>query len=237
MENKNPLNKTRVLIVDDHAVVRRGLTLWFQKHDQIQVVGELDSAIELVRVAKELRADVVVMDLQMPEISGIEATELLKKEVNPPKVVMLSMHMNTEFMMQTIKSGALGFVSKTAPLEELAEAILAASRGETHFSSDVAKLALTLVMQGKNNPEPIELTPREVEIVKLVADGKSNKEMSLLLGIALRTVETHRERVMRKLQINSIADLTHYAIARGLVSLKEKKNAFTLEGLPNMQPA
>ena len=237
MENKTPLNKIRVLIVDDHAVVRRGLTLWFQKNDQIQVVGELENAVELVRVVKELRPDVVVMDLQMPEVSGIEATELLKQELNPPKVVMLSMHMNTEFMMQTMKSGALGFVSKTAPLEELEEAIMAASRGETHFSSDVAKLALTLVMQGKNNPAPIKLTRRELEIVKLVADGKSNKEMSLLLGIAVRTVETHRERVMRKLSINSIADLTHYAISTGLVILKEKRKSFTLEGLPNMQPA
>lgn len=211
----------RVLVADDHPVVRKGLQTCFAKQGNLKVVGEAADGDEALRKARELSPDVVLMDISMPGMNGLAVTEVLRKEAPDMKVLILSVHSNKEYIFRVIQAGAHGYVSKEAPPEELIRAIESVYQGEPHFSEDIARAALSEFVNTGGKKEPFaQLTAREREVLVLIAEGKSNKEIADRLGIGVRTIETHRERIMRRLNIHSVAGLTKYAIANGLVSLE-----------------
>jgi DNA-binding NarL/FixJ family response regulator len=210
----------RVLLADDHPVVRKGLSSCLAQAQQVTIVGEATNGHEAVRKAKELLPDLVLMDIDMPMLNGLTAADILRKENPMVKVLILSMHNDQDYVMRILQSGARGYILKQAPTEELLKAIETIHAGETYFSQDVARLALNQFVRGPGaGPHPGQVSAREREVLIAIAEGLSNKEIACRLGVGVRTVETHRERIMRKLNIHSIAGLTKFAIAKGLVPL------------------
>jgi len=210
----------RVLLVDDHPVVRRGIGSCLARQAHVQIVGEAGDGFEALRKTRELLPDLVLMDIDMPRMNGLTVTETLRKELPQVKVLILSMFSNTDYVVRIIQSGARGYILKEAPTDELLKAIEMINAGESFFSSDVARVALNQFVRGGNDgPHALSLSNREREVLTLVAEGLSNKEIATRLNVGVRTVETHRERIMRKLNIHTIAGLTRFAIAKGLVSL------------------
>ena len=212
--------KIRVLVVDDHPVVRRGLQMCLSRQDRLKIVGEAGDGDEAIRQTQALSPDVVLMDINMPKMDGLAVTELLRREAPKVKVLILTMHTNKDYIFRIIQAGAHGYVSKEAPPEDLLAAIESVYAGETFFSEEIARAALTQFVSSGGKKEPFaQLTRREREVLVCIAEGKSNKEIATRLGIGVRTIETHRERIMRRLDIHSVAGLTKYAIANGLISL------------------
>lgn len=211
----------RLLIVDDHPIVRHGIRMCLARREKIQVVGEAGDGREALSLVRKLSPDVVLMDIDMPQMNGLAVTDLLRREMPQVKVLILSMYSNSEYALRIIQCGARGFVLKEAPPEEIVHAIEAVHAGSAHFSIDVARVALNQVVRGNGEAAGLSrLTKREREVLMHLAEGESNKEIAGQLKIGVRTVETHRERIMRKLDIHSIAGLTRFAIAKGMVSLR-----------------
>ena len=211
--------RIKLLLVDDHPVVRKGINSCLARHEHLQIVGEAADGVEALKKARELMPDIVLMDIDMPQKDGLEVTELLRKELPKIKVLILSMHSNTEYVMRIIQSGASGYMLKEAPTEELVRAIDIINTGEAFFSPEVARAALNKYVRGGADDPAAQLTNREREVLVQIAEGLSNKEIANKLGVGVRTVETHRERIMRKLNIHSVAGLTKFAISKGLISL------------------
>lgn len=210
----------KLLVVDDHPVVRKGISACLARHQQIEVVGEAADGREAIRMARELQPDITLMDIDMPRMNGLAATEVLQRELPGTKVLILSMHDNLEHVLRIIQSGARGFVLKEAPIAELVHAIETVNAGEAYFSTDAARVALNKYVQRHGAAATTaHVTNREREVLILIAEGLSNKEIAGQLGVGVRTVETHRERIMRKLDIHTIAGLTRYAITQGLITL------------------
>jgi two-component system nitrate/nitrite response regulator NarL len=211
----------RILVADDHPVVRKGIISCLATHPHLVVVAEAGDGQEAIRKAKELAPDVIVMDVEMPGMSGLMAADLLRRDMPDAKILMLSMHHNPEFVMRIIQSGACGYVLKESATADLLCAIETVDGGGTFFSDDIARIALNQFVRGngQSGSSTTELTSREREVLALIAEGLSSKEIATRLNVGARTVETHRERLMRKLDIHSIAGLTRYAIAKGLISL------------------
>ncbi len=220
--NATKKSKIKVLIVDDHPVVRKGLWSCLSTRDNLKIVGEAVDGSDAVTKAKELLPDIVLMDLHMPKMDGLEVTDALRKDVPQAKVLILSMQGTRDSVLRIIKAGARGYVLKDAPTDELVRAIESVQAGEAFFSPPVAQIALNQYVTESDKADPLtKLSEREREVLGLIAEGKSNKEIAMLLGIGVRTTETHRERIMRKLDIHSVAGLTKFAIAHGIVSLEE----------------
>jgi two-component system, NarL family, nitrate/nitrite response regulator NarL len=213
--------RIKVMLVDDHPVVRKGVGACLARHEHLQIVAEASDGREAVAKARQLLPNVILMDIDMPHMNGLAVTELLRKELPEIKVLILSMHSNTDYVMRIIQSGARGYILKEAPTEELVRAVDAVFAGEAFFSPEVAHAALNQFVRGVSNQgSDANLTAREREVLVQIAEGLSNKEIASRLGVGVRTVETHRERIMRKLDIHSVAGLTKFAISRGLVSLR-----------------
>jgi two-component system, NarL family, nitrate/nitrite response regulator NarL len=212
--------KIKVLIVDDHPVVRKGLWSCLSGKPNLKVVGEAADGAEALKKARALKPDIVLLDISMPHMDGMQVAELLRKEADGAKILALSMHCNRDYIQRVIKAGARGYVLKDATPEELTKAIEAVSAGETFFSPSAAHLALNELLHPSDKPSNLgRLSQRERQVLILIAGGGSNKEIAHHLDIGVRTIETHRERIMRKLGIRSVAGLTKFAIAHGLVSL------------------
>jgi two-component system, NarL family, nitrate/nitrite response regulator NarL len=213
--------RIKLLLVDDHPVVRKGIASCLSQHDHLQIIGEAADGREALRKTREAEPDIVLMDIDMPHMNGLAVTDLLRKELPKVKVLILSMHSNTDFVLRIIQCGARGYILKDAPTEELVRAIETINAGEAFFSPEVARSALNQYVKGTGNvsAQVTQLTNREREVLVHIADGLSNKEIASQLGVGVRTVETHRERIMRKLNIHSVAGLTKFAISQGLVSL------------------
>jgi two-component system, NarL family, nitrate/nitrite response regulator NarL len=213
-------DKIKVFIVDDHPVVRKGLQTCLAKQDRLKVVGEASDGDEALVKIREILPDVVLMDIAMPRMNGLAATEFLRKDLPDIKILVLSAHNNRDYIFRIIQAGAHGYVSKESSPDELLRAIVSVFDGETFFSPEIAQAALTrIVNSGGKDGAFGQLTDREREVLILIAEGRSNKEIANKLGIGVRTIETHRERIMRRLDIHSVAGLTKYAIANGLVGL------------------
>ena len=216
-------NRIKLMIVDDHPIVRRGIGMCLARQPHMEIVGEAGDGREAIRLARELQPDIMLMDIDMPEVSGLVVADLLRRELPKIKVLILSMHTNKEYVLRIIQCGARGFVLKEAPTDELVRAIECVSAGEAYFSSEVARVALNQFVRGSGEaPGAPRLTNREREVLVQIAEGRSNKEIAGQLDIGVRTVETHRERIMRKLDIHSVAGLTRFAIANGLITLERE---------------
>jgi DNA-binding NarL/FixJ family response regulator len=213
----------RILLADDHDVVRRGLSALLTNRPDWQVVGEAQNGREAVSLAVKLKPHVAVLDLSMPELNGLEATRQIRKEVPETEVLVFSMYESEQFVRDLLAAGARGYVLKSDVTTQLLIAVETVARHKPFFTSEVAErvlegfLKLGELSAGDGSATGI-LTPREREIVQLLAEARSNKEISTILGISVKTVETHRASVMRKLGISSIVDLVHYAIRNNLVS-------------------
>jgi DNA-binding NarL/FixJ family response regulator len=214
-------DKIKVLIVDDHPVVRKGMEAYLARQPGLKLVGEACDGEEAIRKARELAPDVVLLDLDLPRISGLTVTEQLRKEVPNLKILILSIHKNQESLFRMIEAGAHGYVSKGAPPEEVLQAIQTVHEGQVVFSPEIARAALNQIVNSRGRQEPsAQLSVREREVLALIAEGLSNKEIASRLEIGVRTAETHRERIMRKLGIHTIAGLTRFAIQYGVSPLE-----------------
>jgi two-component system, NarL family, nitrate/nitrite response regulator NarL len=212
-----PSNQIRILLVDDHPVVRKGLSACLSDRANLVVIGEAADGMEAVRKVGELSPDLVLMDVEMPLMNGFIATETICKRFPKTKVLVVSMHNNPDYVIQAIQMGARGFALKTAPSEELLKAIDIVQRGEPFFPGQT----ISGQRQAAKNPAagPDGLFEREKEVLVYLAMGYSNRDIGELLAISVRTVESHRARLMRKLNIHTIAGLTRYALAKGYISL------------------
>jgi two-component system, NarL family, nitrate/nitrite response regulator NarL len=218
--------KIKVLIVDDHPVVRKGLLSCLSAKENLKIVGEAANGTEAIKLVKELEPEIVLMDISMPGMDGLAVTEALRKDSPQTKVLILSMQGSREPVLRMIKAGARGYVLKDAPTDELVSAIETVHAGEAYFSKPVAQIALNQYVSDADDTKPVaKLSDREREVLALIAEGKSNKEIAVHLGIGVRTTETHRERIMRKLNIHSVAGLTKFAIANGISSLEAGNQA------------
>ena len=210
-----------ILLADDHDVVRRGLRDMLNAHEGWQVCGEASNGREVVDLARNLKPDVVVLDLYMPELNGLEATRQIHHELPRTEVLIFTMHETEQLVREVLAAGARGYVLKSDAGRNLVNAVEALSHHKPFFTAKVSQTLLDAYLKtpaGEEDGRSVRsLTPREREIVQMLAEGKSNKEVASRLSISVKTVETHRATVMRKLEINSIVELVHYAIRNGLV--------------------
>jgi DNA-binding NarL/FixJ family response regulator len=212
--------KARILLADDHALVREGLRLILERQPDMEVVAEADDGVAALESSQSMRPDVAVLDVSMPRMTGLQAARHLKAERPDLRVLMLSMHDNEQFFFEALKVGASGYVLKTAANEDLVAACRAALRGEPFlYPGAVRALIRDFLERGRNGEELPEdpLTPRELEVVKLIAEGHTTKEIAALLHISDNTVERHRANVLDKLGLRDRVALTLYAVRRGLV--------------------
>jgi DNA-binding NarL/FixJ family response regulator len=209
----------RVLVADDHMLVRTGIRHVLESEPGFEVVGEAASGSEAVALAGELRPDVVVLDISMPDESGLEVAARIRRSASGPRLLILSMHNNTEYVLESVRAGADGYLLKDTAATELRNAIRVVCRGESYFSPPVAS-RLSAAVRGEHHAHPSgldQLTGREHDVLLGVVRGRTNKEIAAALGISHRTVETHRESLMRKLQIRTVAELTRYALSTGIM--------------------
>lgn len=210
----------RLLIVDDHPVVRMGIIASLAGHANIEIVGQAADGVQALRLAHELQPDIMLTDIELPEKSGLVVTETIRKEIPSIRVLILSMHTNTDYVLRIVQSGASGYILKGGSAEDLLRAIETVHGGEAFFSPEVARTALNQFVRGNSSGSTLStLTAREREVLIQIAGGLSNKEIAAQLGVGVRTVETHRERIMKKLDIHSVAGLTKFALSQGLIRL------------------
>lgn len=213
--------KTRLLLVDDHAVVRSGLRMLLGNEEDVEIIGEAGTAAEALAAAADLKPDVILMDIGLPDKSGIEATSDIKSKFPNVAVVALTIHEDEEYFFKMLEAGASGYVPKRAAPEELLTAIRAAAHGEVYLYPTMAKLLVRdyLVSEPVENEESgrKNLTDREHEVLTHLAEGESNDEIANALVISPKTVARHRENIMRKLNLHSRSELVRYAIRKGII--------------------
>ena len=217
--SRGPPDPKRVMLVDDHTVVRRGLRALIESVPGWEVCAEASEGHEAILVATEMRPDIVVMDLSMPKLGGIDATIQLRKVLRDVEVLILTMHASDRLVGQALRAGARGYLLKSESEEKLIEALEALSRHQPYFSSSVSETLLQGYLSAEAATDPKQLTPRERQIVKLVSEGKTNKRIAIILSVSVKTVETHRSSAMHKVGAKSSADLTLYAARNDLVEL------------------
>jgi len=215
---------TRVLLADDHKIMRDGLCALLEKEAGFIVVGVAENGRDAVRLARELRPDVVVMDISMPDLNGIEATRQISADVPGVKVIALSMHSERRFVTGMLEAGATGYVLKGAAFEELVASIRAVRANRIFTSPKITDALVQGYVRELTQPEPTPrspLTGREREVLQLLAEGRGTRKIAEELHVSVNTVDTHRRHIMEKLGLRSIAELTKYAIRAGLTSLHE----------------
>lgn len=219
---KDKTKKIRLLLVDDHPIVLDGIKTHLAEQKEFEVVGEATNGQEALRKAKLVLPDVVLMDITMPHMNGLEATAQLRKQLPESKVLILTMHESREYIAQIMRLGARGYLLKDCSPTELVHAIKTVHLGEVYFSPSISRVLVQGIVDGRRPgdiPAPPALTDRECEVLSLIAEGLLNKQIADRLGIGVRTIETHRERIMRKLDIHTVAGLTKYAISRGMTTM------------------
>jgi two-component system, NarL family, response regulator NreC len=216
MKQLNGQRRIRVLLADDHAVVRQGFRLILAQHKDIEVVGEAANGNEAVTLTRELAPDVVVLDIAMPELNGVEATRLIRQETPQSNVLVLSMHKDAPYVRETLRAGAKGYLLKDAIDGDLVTAVRAVARGDGFLSPSVS--ATVLAEYQKHATDPLDLvTPRERQLLQMLAEGKTSKDIAAELKISVYTVDAHRSRIMKKLNLRSIGELIRFALQRGLI--------------------
>jgi DNA-binding NarL/FixJ family response regulator len=209
----------RVLLAEDHHLVRAGLRALLDPLPDIEVVGEAGDGREALAMLKNRNADVAILDISMPGMNGLEAAVRMSDEAPGTKVVILTMHSNEEYVLRALRAGVAGFLLKDAGTAELEGAIRAVTRGETYLSPGVSKKVVDGYLGRSGGAHPLDsLTPRQREVLQLIAEGYSTKQIAGLLGVGVKTIETHRTQLMDRLGIHEIAGLVRYAVRVGLVS-------------------
>ena len=216
------MKKIRILIADDHGIVRKGLRLQLEQESSFEVVGEATEGREAVRMAEELVPDVVIMDIAMPNLNGIQATTQLIKKNPHIAVIILSMYSDETYLMRTLAAGAKGYLLKDSADVDLHRAVQVVAEGKPFFSPAIADTLLEdymrqLQQRGLQDSYDL-LTEREKEILQLLAEGKSNKDVAGMLNLSINTVETHRTRIMQKLDLHSTAEIVLYSVRKGIIS-------------------
>lgn len=213
----------RILLADDHKILRTGLRELLEKEPHLKVVAEAEDGRAAVQLSKKVSPDVVIMDISMQDLNGVEATRQIVNSSPHIKVIVLSMHSGQKFVAEVFKAGASGYLLKDCDFSEVFTAIRAVTANETYLCPQIATIVrndyLQRLSQGES-PGPSSLSPREKEVLQLMAEGKSTKEIAYSFNLSVKTVEVHRQRIMEKLNIHSIAELTKYAIREGLTPLE-----------------
>lgn len=212
----------KIIIADDHRIIREGISNKLNKMENLEIIGGAENGRVALRLAKKLQPDVIIMDISMPELNGIEATRQIKAEVPGIKIIALSMYADKRYILGMIKAGVSGYLIKDCSLKEVAEAVSVVHRGDTYLSPTIANTVReTLLNQIKERfiTPSDELTLREREILQQIAEGIKTRDIAQSLHLSIKTVETHRSSLMQKLNLHSIAELTKFAIREGITSL------------------
>lgn len=216
-----PSTPLRVLLADDHRLVRAGIRSLLEEIEGVEVVAEAGDGRETLQLIRETNPNVALVDVAMKGLNGLDVVAHVTRDHPQVKVVILSMHTNEEYVLQALKNGAAGYLIKDAATEELRLALQAVGNGESYLSPLISKSVvdnLVALSSGDNAETPSLLTPRQREILQLIAEGKSTKEIAAVLGVSVKTVETHRTQLMNRLDIHDVAGLVRYAIRTGLVT-------------------
>ena len=218
------MQKITVLIADDHTIVRRGLRSLLQTEKDIEVIGEADTGRQAVQLAVALKPDVVLMDIAMPMLNGLEATRQIIRQAPSSRVLILSSYNDDEYVHELTEAGGAGYLLKQADFTDVVRAIREAKKGNAFYSPAISRRLTDRYRETIVGGVPVKkrtdlLTSREVEVLQLIAEGESNKQIAAELGISVKTVERHRQRLMDKLAIHDIAGLTRYAISKGLIEI------------------
>lgn len=212
----------RVVLADDHRIIREGIRNLLDREKDIDVIGEASDGHEVIQKNRELEPDVLVMDITMPNLNGIDATRKIIKQNPETRIIALSMHSDHHFVAEMLQAGATAYLLKDCVYDELVQAIQLVHQGKTYLSPEVASLLVKdyrSQVQQTTTPKGDTLSPREREVLQLMAEGNSTKEIAEKLFLSVKTIEAHRSQIMRKLDIHNIAELTKYAIREGLTSL------------------
>ncbi len=213
----------KIVLADDHQIVRQGLRTLLDTEPDIKVVAEADNGRTVLKLVQDLRPDVVIMDITMPDLNGIEATRQILAESPKIKVVALSMHADSLFVLNMLKAGASGYLLKDCALEELVQAIHTVIAQKTYLSPGISDIVIedfVKAWSGNRSWVFSLLSARELEVLRLIAEGKTTNQIAFLLTLSVKTVEAHRKRIMEKLDIHSVAELTKFAIRQGLTSIE-----------------
>lgn len=216
--------KITVILADDHTVVRQGLRALLQAEEDVEVVGESDNGRQAVQMVRKLMPDVVVMDIAMPLLNGLDATRQIAREMPSTKVLILSSYSDDEYVHQLTEAGATGYLVKQTAANDLLKAIREAKKGNAYFSPSISRRLLDHYREAVLNGSPLRrngdsLTCRESEVLQLITEGRANKQIAGDLGISIKTVEKHRQQLMNKLNIHDVAGLTRYAISKGIIKI------------------
>jgi DNA-binding NarL/FixJ family response regulator len=212
----------RLLLVDDHTIVRQGIRAVLEDEPDMTVVGEAEDGRAAVRLACELEPDVVVMDIAMPGLNGLEATRQIRRDRPSVKVLVLTMHDNEEYIRQVLAAGALGYVLKYAAAGELLEAIRAVHRGEAVLSPAITRLVIEDYLRWsevRDEPDDANLTPREREVLQLIAEGYTSRQIAEILNVSVKTTQAHRANLMAKLDLHDRGELIKYAIQKKIIEI------------------
>lgn len=213
----------RILIADDHGIVREGLRSLIEKEPDMEVVGEAKDGLETVESARELKPDVIIMDISMPNLNGIEATRLILSENPKIKVIVLSIHIEKHIVKEILSAGAAGYVLKTYLFEELSRALRSVMVNGYYLSPKITNIVVSEYLDDSVKVLPgdkVTLTHREREVLQLIAEGKTSKQIALMLHVSQKTIETHRRKLLEKIEASGVAELTKYAIREGITSVE-----------------
>jgi DNA-binding NarL/FixJ family response regulator len=213
----------RIIIADDHEIMREGLRAMIEKQPDMEIIAEAENGRTAVKLAREHKPDVFIMDVSMPDLNGIEATRQIIAEVPKVKVLALSMHSDSQFVSEMLTAGVSGYLLKDCAFEELTRAIHAVFKSQSYLSPSIAHTVIKDYVQQQSTDEATAssiLTAKEREVLQLIAEGRTTKQIASSLHVSIKTIETHRKRIMEKLNIHSVAELTKFAIRQGLTSLE-----------------
>jgi len=213
----------RILVADNHGILRQGIASLIEKQDDMEVVGEADNGLRTVEIARELRPDMVLMDVTMPVLNGIEATRQIKEELPETKVLALSVHAKREFVLDMVRAGVSGYMVKECVLDDLVRAIKAVMDNQSYLSPQIASIVLEGITKdgifdSANKFKEI-LTSKEKQVLQLLTEGHSAKQIAAQLGLSVKTIEANRRQIMEKTDVDNLADLTKYAIRQGLITV------------------
>ena len=212
--------KARIIVADDHKILREGLRSMLEKTHGFDVVAEAENGFQTVQAARKHKPEIIIMDITMPDMNGIEATRQILKDLPSTKIIGLSMHSDKKFVTEMLEAGASGYLLKDCAFEELTRAVQTVLSNRLYVSPDIAgEIIKSNIQSVLDGVRPLMLTSKEREVLQLIAEGRSTKEIAGLLNVSVKTIETHRVNIMEKLKVYSVAELTKFAIREGLTSL------------------